>query len=284
MMAHGDSGGLVSRGVKKTFRVELARFGEKERITGFACDEVYRKAVEEVFGKKLDGALLLFYMVRRFGWPNKGSDDLKELCNYALTTPMKGFWVEVTPRLHPESHWHFRPLMTESRHDELRVDRRGLRRFYVRLERWAKKTLVEVRRSQAGDRKVIYDSKNGNGKPRDWIVVVRKEGDREHLPLPRRGSEKWMRVMGVIHLLTYRGGEGFCKLKCRVRRENRRLLRRMVSAFKRTMKDLLRATCIRDHYFSVKNRDCDPDGTPEEVAVYKHAGCTPKYLAMKKWL
>ena len=37
---------------------------------------------DEVMGQ-VEGPWLTCYMIRRFGWPNFGSDDYKELCSWA---------------------------------------------------------------------------------------------------------------------------------------------------------------------------------------------------------
>lgn len=44
-----------------------------------------------------DGPWLACYMLRRFGWPNMGSDDYKNFMSWALTTPMEGVCLTVTP-------------------------------------------------------------------------------------------------------------------------------------------------------------------------------------------
>jgi len=43
------------------------------------------------------GPWLTCYMLRRFGWPNIGSDDWKELMTWVLTTPIDGLFLTVTP-------------------------------------------------------------------------------------------------------------------------------------------------------------------------------------------
>lgn len=45
------------------------------------------------------GPWLACYMLRRFGWPNIGSDDHKELMSWMLTTPMEGVFLGVSPRM-----------------------------------------------------------------------------------------------------------------------------------------------------------------------------------------
>lgn len=47
----------------------------------------------------IPGPWLACYMLRRFGWPNRNSDDYKQLCTWILTTPVKGLYLTVTPYL-----------------------------------------------------------------------------------------------------------------------------------------------------------------------------------------
>lgn len=65
--------------------------------SGPGCDP--RKEADAVFGGNVPGAWLTCYMLRRFGWPNSGSDDYKELCAWTLTTPMAGLYLGVSPYL-----------------------------------------------------------------------------------------------------------------------------------------------------------------------------------------
>jgi hypothetical protein len=76
----------------------------------------------EVFGRELSGPWLACYMLRRFGWPNMGSDDYKQFMTWALTTPIEGLYLSVTPYMaadggerHPlSSNLHFGVLFTEA--------------------------------------------------------------------------------------------------------------------------------------------------------------------------
>lgn len=53
----------------------------------------------ELFKGEIPGAMLCCYMLRRFGWPNAGSDPYKHLMEWVLTTPMPGLFLSVTPYL-----------------------------------------------------------------------------------------------------------------------------------------------------------------------------------------
>ena len=79
------------------------------KITGgFASSGQVRPddLADQVFKTAASGAWLACYMIRRFGWPNRGSDDHKELCSWTLTTPMPGLFLAVSPYL-GDSNLHF---------------------------------------------------------------------------------------------------------------------------------------------------------------------------------
>lgn len=52
---------------------------------------------DELFGASMSGPWLTCYMIRRFGWPNIGSDAHKDLCAWCLTTPIAGLYLVVRP-------------------------------------------------------------------------------------------------------------------------------------------------------------------------------------------
>ena len=54
---------------------------------------------DDLYGKTISGSWLTCYMLRRFGWPNIGSDDYKDLCAWSLTTPLEGLYLVVRPHL-----------------------------------------------------------------------------------------------------------------------------------------------------------------------------------------
>lgn len=64
------------------------------------------KLADELFGAAVSGPWLTCYMLRRFGWPNIGSDDHKEIASWALTTPISGLFLSVSPYL-GDANFHF---------------------------------------------------------------------------------------------------------------------------------------------------------------------------------
>lgn len=53
--------------------------------------------IKKVFGQELESGPAFAYLFRRFGYPVYGWDGYKELCQYHLTTPMRGvgLWVSL---------------------------------------------------------------------------------------------------------------------------------------------------------------------------------------------
>ncbi len=91
------------------------------------------KIADEVMGQ-VDGPWLTCYMLRRFGWPNFGSDGYKELCSWSLVTPLPGLWMTVTPFLGGGSNLHFGVLFDAETGRELERDP-GRESFWRRRER-----------------------------------------------------------------------------------------------------------------------------------------------------
>lgn len=87
-----------------TFEAQLAVFPEGKRITGasscggrFGGLDPDDYAADLLTTHEWSGLWLLAYMTARFGFPNKGSDPDKNLCSWALTTPLENCWLVVTP-------------------------------------------------------------------------------------------------------------------------------------------------------------------------------------------
>jgi hypothetical protein len=101
---------------------------------------------EELFGDEIDGAWLCCYMLRRFGWPNSGSDDYKNLCTWTLTTPIRGLYLAVTPYL-GGGHLHFAVRYNRDVGKKLSADP-GRTAFFRRREKavmnWWRKTGIKL--------------------------------------------------------------------------------------------------------------------------------------------
>lgn len=87
---------------QRTFTARAAKQSDyKLGVQYFACSSANLspgQIAREVLGDQIDSALLFKYCFRRFGPPNRGCDDYKEIANYALTTPLDDLFliVEIT--------------------------------------------------------------------------------------------------------------------------------------------------------------------------------------------
>lgn len=88
----------------------------------------------DVFGVNVPGGWLFPYMVRRFGWPNSGSDDHKDLCAWLLTTPVDGVFLRVSPYF-GGGNLHFSVRFTEDAARKFDADP-GRERFFKRKSRF----------------------------------------------------------------------------------------------------------------------------------------------------
>lgn len=55
------------------------------------------KLIDEAIGESLPQGSLFAYLFRRFGFPNTGSDDFKELCRYYITTTHPDMIMSIVP-------------------------------------------------------------------------------------------------------------------------------------------------------------------------------------------
>jgi hypothetical protein len=95
-------------------------------------DEFYDPVFGPVFGSEVPYGTLFTYLFRRFGYPNFGWDDLKDIGRWVLTTPDKNVVLSIRP--HPSSGvWaQFSILAAEEITDAIY----GLNRHRQRPTRW----------------------------------------------------------------------------------------------------------------------------------------------------
>ncbi|WP_035193331.1 hypothetical protein [Acidithiobacillus ferrivorans] len=91
---------------KRKFHMKQAELGGKEWIgldfrgymdTGKPAVTLFDPIIASVCGDEIDYGTLFAYCFRRFGYPNRGWDDYKELVSYRLTTPHPDMVLEITP-------------------------------------------------------------------------------------------------------------------------------------------------------------------------------------------
>lgn len=67
-----------------------------------------------VFGDELDFGRLFAYCFRRFGLPNIGSDDYKDIANYLVTTPLEGLFLRIEIKAHCDPFLLFGYVVTQA--------------------------------------------------------------------------------------------------------------------------------------------------------------------------
>lgn len=265
------------------FETRLLTDNELDSIeAGFGASSIIDpdQWAEQMGIEPISGAWLCAYCIRRFGWPNIGSDDHKQLCTWVLTTPVNGFFLGVTPYLVEPSFMHFSVYFTEAVRPKIYEDPQA---DAVRAE--AEQIAKEWWESTGKDRYVLgttniprplalYVSESEEGvcgfyertpeePPQDfptenvnWAAWLIRELIRERHP---------DEVTFPKHELGPRQPTPF-QIECK-------------KAVQTVVKDLLRPTYVRDVYFTPHgNTDPDESGTAEP---FEHAGIAPKYLYQK---
>src|SRR5208337_4881861 len=63
-------------------------------------------------GKEMDYGTLFSYLFRRFGYPNQGWDDYKQLAKYILTTPLPDMVLMIVPYCGNDTSLQFSFMVT----------------------------------------------------------------------------------------------------------------------------------------------------------------------------
>ena len=238
---------------------------------------------DEVFGGKVPGPWLCCYMLRRFGWPNAGSDDHKNLVSWDLTTPIKGLWLCVTPYL-GGSNLHFSILYNKVVGDKIHADPerdRYIQRQDKFVMRWWRQKGILLyawgRGKKEGDEDVLIhkfcDDPNDNTVV--WGLWARK-GTMEKRDLPKNLN---MRTWWLEQLIEEKHpGTKFPKWKKRKVGKNFPVVTRfhiqVRAAIKAVMRDLMRPTSVRDISFTPFG---DIERTPEAIAHYSNQPSAPRW-------
>lgn len=122
----------ISSRPRRRFALKLADL-RHERWTGLPSDSLGGWAttdgkgdglygpglLDQHFGTTVNYGALFTYLFRRFGYPNLGSDDYKEIACYALTTPEPDLVMKVSPSLGDWPRLSLRFLVTEEALDAI---------------------------------------------------------------------------------------------------------------------------------------------------------------------
>lgn len=259
---------------------------KKVRIVGgFASGGGIRpgEVAVDIFGKEMNGAHLFAYMFRRFGFPNCGSDDYKNLCSYFLTTPMPGLYLLVTPYMgkseNTELHWGVRfDKRVQDAYDHW--ESRHWRRYKKILKRWSEKNLVVGKLEPGEKREVLHEFENG------FVLVLRRPTDRhlKRFRLTEKELGAWSIVFNDIYdkfhperkkrrakRAAKLAAAGYPRTPWHKRRDFGYKIHR---ALHTAMLDLKTPTHVRDIAFNAIDQGDHlwPDDENVKLAYYEHAG------------
>lgn len=247
------------------------------------------KWADELYGGEVPGPWLCCYLLRRFGWPNVGSDDYKELCAWILTTPMPGLYLRIDPYL-GGSNLHFAVRFSRVVQKKINQDP-GREAFFERkrkaLVRWwvekGRKLYVIGTGKKDGDEDVLVHAyaTQGDKVCGLWQRSAHHRGKGYGLPRQGRGIALWW----LGEFVSTAHPEANLPAKLSKRELAARMSRfdlRVRQAIRVTLRDLLRPTNVRDLDFSIFGR-IDRAPALEKSAHLEHApffpgaGYAPRY-------
>jgi hypothetical protein len=241
---------------------------------------------DEIFGAGIQGPWLAVYMLRRFGWPNAGSDDYKNLCSWCLTTPVEGLYLLVTPYL-GEASGNLLGLSSRNLHFGVRFSRevgRELNRDPEVEKHWARREKA-IRRwweREGADLYVFTEGEDTGDLVREWNTVEgktlglwkRPDGFTKLRTLPRVpakiASVFWWWMAEFLE-------EKHPDILPEFKPKSRGLTafqRRAKQAIETVLKDLMRPTYVRDVGFSLFGHE---GGKGPIAKPFEGAGYTPEY-------
>jgi hypothetical protein len=247
----------------------------------------------KAFGATIPGAMLACYMLRRFGWPNSGSDPYKDAWCWDITTPMDGVYLHVSPYLAEDgqsfddiSNLHFGIRATNEILEALMHDP-GREAFWKRRDKAVAKWWTKT-----GSK--LYTWGRGGEEGDTDILVARYGGDKGKVwgLWKRTPKHTWKNILPSDGMITWWIADFLKKQHPKVKlpemnareksRRTNNTHRKVVNALKATMRDLMRPTYVRDFSFT-------PFGDIEHNATaikhqsklganyFKGAGMTPEY-------
>jgi len=109
--------------------------------TGPSQNGAWRSAgfdlIEDQLGKEISYGSLFAYCFRRFGYPNAGWDDYKELAKYRLSTPEPDLYMEVVPYVGDASGISIRFMLERGAHEAIEAfEMKDRKAFLARRLAW----------------------------------------------------------------------------------------------------------------------------------------------------
>ena len=247
---------------------------------------------DTVFKGVVPGPWLTCYMLRRFGWPNVGSDDYKDLCAWTLTTPMEGLFLHVAPYLGDSMNLSFAVRYTKEVQALLYADPQRdafMKKKWAAVERWwsksgSKRYVWGYGRAKGDEDELVH--KFSDAREEGFVFGFWKREARHRdprlwkLPSPKRFVmlEWWL-----CEFLQKTHPEVKLPKLPKGPRRRTRAQRSIGAALRATMRDLLRPTNIRDLSFTPfgdveRNPDAISRYSGQEKAGYwEGAGYAPPY-------
>jgi hypothetical protein len=243
------------------------------------------KIAEEVYEEKVPGPWLAVYMLRRFGWPNTVSDDVKDLCSWMLTTPLAGLYLVVTPYLGGGGNLHFAVRFTRevgNKVDGYPGSVSFVRRREAAVRRWwdqhgCELYIVGQGKIEGEENDLVHKAEGSEKDGKVWGVWKRLPADERQ----RFGKAKAdpMMLWWLTEFITAKHPEADIPSKmtdAEKAHAHTAFQARAVAAIKRTMRDLLRPTSVRDVEFGVFGRNHKRTSGPQ-AKRWEGAGNTPEY-------
>lgn len=282
---------------KPHFTTALAR--TNARLHGFAasgpidCVDI----ANSVFKTNVPGSWLACYMLRRFGWPNIGGDPYKDLCNWLLTTPMPGLFLEVRPYLGENNH-HFALRFTRKIEKPLRDDP-GRESYLKRVDKTVRQWWGRI-----GCKRYTIGIGNKDDKEDTLIHTFNTHDNKVYGLWKRTKKHTWSNRIPkndsyfawAMHTFLKEKHPEFKWPEMTKQEKTHRPTRfqlQVRTALRATMRDLLRPTHIRDTRFNpFGNIDHDEKAIKQyanqhgilakDAGTFDKAGNTPKFLYGRK--
>lgn len=238
------------------------------------------KLADEVYGKALSGPWLTCYMLRRFGWPNTGSDDHKDLCSWMLTTPVAGLFLVVSPYLGSGGNYHFAVRFDKEVGVELDRDpgRESFRRRRDRAiaawwdKRGSKLYALGMGKKEGDEDELVHLYGEGRDGTVGGLWRRPLKIDRPPESLPKDSMVLWW----MENFIAQKHQEVKLPNMTAREREHREtaFIHQAKAALQATMRDLLRPTRVRDIGFNPTGRG---EGVGEPAERFDGAGNAPEY-------
>lgn len=145
--------------------------------------------ISSVVGNEIDYGKLFAYCFRRFGYPDRGWDDYKELVTYYLTTPHPDLVLNITPYLGNTAVISLRFIVEYATNRSVEdYARRDLRSWEHRSLDWAEQRGLP---SWMPDWLEVYNTEYREAFPQVPIAANWREAVNFHYPLGKEGSRPY---------------------------------------------------------------------------------------------